>query len=362
MSITRRFAVSFLALLTFNLLVVRTQAQDRLPGSTIQRIEIAVKKTMEAERIPGLSIAVGRDYDLKWQEGFGYSDIENEVPTRPETMFRLASIAKTITATAAMLLVEEGKLDLDAPIQKYVPSFPEKRWPITTRQLLGHLAGIRNYRGDEVNSVTHYTDRQTPLAIFKDDPLTHEPGSRYVYTTYGFNLAGAAVEHAAGMPFMDFIRKRIFEQSGTHAIRDDDSFAIIPFRAQGYKKINGGIQNSAMADTSNKIPGGGLIAPAGDLVRFANALLAGRIVKPESITAMWTPQHTNDGKPTTYGMGWAIYERAGVKEISHSGGQPRVATLLYLLPEKKIVVAIMCNLEGARLIDLAREVADMLWK
>lgn len=337
------------------------QAQDRpgLPPATITAAENAVKRVRDEQKLPGIAVCVAHQ-GRRWSAGFGTADLENDVPVTPLTMFRLASISKPITAVAVLQLVEQGKLDLDAPIQTYVPSFPQKRWPISARQLLGHLGGIRHYRPGELDSTRHYTSIVEPLAIFENDTLVQEPGTKYLYSTYGYNLLGAAVEGASGEKFMPYLREHILKPAGMSHLRDDDALTLIPHRAAGYRRATSGeLRNAALADTSNKIPGGGLCGTPDDLVAFGEAFLAGKLVKPETVALMTTPLATNAGASTNYGLGWNVGRRSGVREVSHGGAQPRVATLLYTRPERQTVVAIMCNLEGAKLADLARALADL---
>ena len=263
-----------------------------------------------------------------------------------------------------MQLAERGKLDLDAPVQKYVPSFPEKPWPITARLLLGHLSGIRHYSGPaEVASTRHYTNLIEPLKIFQNDPLLFEPGTKYSYTSYGFNLLGAAVEAAAGVSFMDYLRAKIFIPAGMERIRNDDSLAVIPNRARGYQKApDGAILNCDLADTSNKIPGGGMIATAEDLVRLAIALQHDVLVRRDTRQQMFTPQKTKDGKPTTYGLGWQVGERNGRHMVWHGGGQQGTRTVLGMLEKEDIVVAVMCNTDGASPILFFDQIVTALTK
>jgi len=317
---------------------------------------------MARQNIPGLSVAIVTDHQLRWSNGYGMADLENFVPAKAATVYRLASISKTITAVAAMQLAEKGKLDLDAPIQKYCPAFPEKPWPITTRQLLSHLGGIRHYKSpEEVGSTRHYNNLVEGLEIFKNDPLLHEPGTKYSYSTYGYNVVGCVIEGASGMKFVDYIRENIFKPAGMDRMRPDDVFEIIPNRAQGYRKTQSGeLRNSALADTSNKIPGGGLCSTVEDLAKFAIAVQKGLLVKKETLTQMWTRQKTRDGQETSYGLGWSLTEHQGQKEVWHTGGQPRVSTILYMRPDQRLAVVLMSNLEGARLTELARQIADLV--
>jgi serine beta-lactamase-like protein LACTB len=336
------------------------QTAGGLPAATIEKVQAAISSEMARQGIPGLSVAIVTDHRLRWSNGYGLADLENFVPATPATVYRLGSISKTITAVATMQLVEKGKLDLDAPVQKYVPSFPAKPWPITTRQLLGHLSGIRHYQRDEIDSTRHYARLLDGLAIFRNDPLLDEPGAKFHYTTYGYTLLGCVLESAAGMSYGEYVRDNIFQPAGMDTIRVDDVFAIIPHRAQGYQKMRSGeLRNSGLADTSYKVPGGGLCSTVEDLAKFAIAVQRGRLVKPETLAQMFTAQKTRGGQSTGYGLGWGIGERAGRKEVMHGGGQQRISTFLYMLPEERCAVVLMTNLEDAGLADLARKIADL---
>lgn len=336
------------------------QAPAHLPAAAVENIERAISSEMARQSIPGLSVAVVTEHQLRWSNGYGFSDLENFVPAKASTVYRLGSISKPITAVAVMQLTEQGKLDLDAPIQKYVPSFTEKPWPITPRLLLGHLAGIRHYRGQEMESTRHYDRLVDGLDIFKNDPLLFEPGAKFSYTTYGFNLLGCAVEGAAGVKFDAYVREHIFKPAGMDRIRVDDVFEIIPNRAQGYRRVrNGELRNSGLADTSYKIPGGGFCSTVEDLAKFAIAMQTGQLVKATTLGKMFARQKTRDGQATGYGLGWSLSEHRGRQEVAHGGGQQRVSTYLYMVPADRLAVVLMSNLEGARLDNLARQIADI---
>jgi prolyl oligopeptidase len=339
------------------------RAGDALPAGQVARIEELVLREMREQHIPGVSLALVIDGRLAHVQGFGLADVENDVPARPGTVYRLGSISKTITAVAALQLVEQGKLDLDAPVQKYVAGFPRKKWPVTSRHLLGHLSGIRHYRGNEIDSTKFYPRLTDGLKIFQDDLLLFEPGTRFSYTTYGFNLLGCVVERASGMTFPDYIQKHIFNPAGMKTIRVDNVFTIIPHRAQGYTRtVQGELRNSGLADTSYKIPGGGFCSTVIDLARLAIALQDDSLLKGKTRRSMWTSQKTRDGKLTGYGLGWQILplEKGGTW-VGHGGGQQRITTLLLLRPEKKFSLALMTNVEqNVSTRRLAREIIRLL--
>jgi len=331
--------------------------------SPAARIEAAVSREMSRLGIPGLSVAVVIDGQVQWANGYGLADLENTVPAKATTVYRIASVSKPITAVAALQLAEQGKLDLDAPIQKYVPTFPEKSTPVTARQLLAHQSGIRHVRDDEWSSTRHYTSLTAALDIFKDEPLLFPPGSRTEYSTYGFNLLGCAIEGASGVAFADYLREHVFGPAGMETTRPDDVFEIIPNRAPGYMRApGGGLARSVLADTSNKVPGGGLCATAPDIARFGAALIAGTLLKRETWEMMIAHQRTREGRTTGYGLGWRVGSYRSRREVWHHGGQPQVSTLLYLQPERRFAIVFLANLENVYqpLTELARELSLQL--
>lgn len=325
-----------------------------------------IERVIEAERlrlkIPGLSVAIGEDLRVAWSKGFGLADVENHVAASPATVYRIGSISKPFTAVGIMQLSERGKLDLDAPIQKYVPAFPEKPWPVTARELLGHLGGIRHYRTiDELNNTRHYTNLSEPLRAFAGEPLLFPPGTRYSYSTYGYTLLGAALEAASEMRFMDYLRANIFGPAGMEDTRQDDVFAIVPNRSHGYVlRIDGVLRNCALADTSNKVPGGGLLSTADDLVRFVIALERGVLVSGETRARMFTPQRTLDGKAVPYGLGWSILEHGSQRWVGHAGAQQGISAYLLADPDNGVTVAVLANLEGVELRPLAVRIAEIV--
>lgn len=336
--------------------------KSTLSRDQIQQIEKAVTAAMSKSSIPGVSVAVSGKDGLYWANGYGLADLENLVPVTPLTEIRLGSISKPITAVAVLQLVEKGRIDLDAPVQTYIPSFPRKQWPVTIRELLGHLGGIRHYNGlAEVDSTRHYTDRLAPLQIFANDPLIFEPGTRYSYSTYGFNVLGAVVETVAGRDFVAYLRDNVFVPAHMDHIAADDVYAIIPHRARGYRLNTANeLENCSLADTSNKIPAGGMISTATDLVHFALALNEGKLVKTDMVRLMFTPQITRDGKSHNYGMGWASEQIGDQPVVTHSGGQQGISTDLILFPGRDLAVAVMLNREDAPASELAVAIARIV--
>src|SRR5690348_7836007 len=302
-----------------------------------------------ARGIPGLAIAVAIDGKLAYAEGFGYADLEQRVPARPTTKFRIGSISKPLTATALMQLVEQGKIDLDAPIQKYVPSFPDKGVRITPRLLAGHLAGIRHYQGDEFLISRHYDSVLDGLKIFENDPLVSPPGAAFHYSSYGFNLLSAAIESASGENFVSYMQNRVFLPLGLVDTLADQNRPLIEERSRFYsREKDGPFENAPYVDNSYKWAGGGFLSTAEDLVRFGTALLRPGFLKESSLRLLFTSQKTNSGEETGYGMGWGIRKsKSGQRIFEHAGGSVGGSCQLILYPDSRVVVAFVTNLGDA---------------
>lgn len=333
-------------------------AWNTAPSFTDSRkavVEKLLLEKMEAEGIPGLSVALVIDGKLAWANGYGSADLENSVPATAATAYRTASIGKALTATAVMQLVEKSKIDLDRPIQAYCPTFPAKRWPITTRHLLSHTSGIRHYGGhrneEELFNTVHYTSVVSALKIFQNDPLQFEPGTAFRYTTFGYNVLGCVAEGASGEAFLDYMRSQVFEPARMLDTRDDDPAAIIPRRAAGYRRgADGKLRNSRAVDMSSKMPAGGFITTAVDLASFAAAIFDNRLLQPDTFRQMTSLNVLRDETITTYGLGWGLSDPDdlwyGEQEVLHGGGTPLVSGILYLLPNRRFAVVLLANLES----------------
>jgi len=354
-----------LSLLTATSIVFAEDA--KLSSDKHVQIESAIAKFMSANSVPGVSVAVVENGEYEWSQGYGMSDLENFVPATSRTLYRLASISKPLTATAAMQLWERGKLDLDAPVQRYCPAFPQKEWPITTRQLLGHLGGIRHYRSDsqddpEVGNTKHFSDGiAAGLKFFANDPLVAKPGTKFSYSTQGFTVAGCAIEGASGEKYVDFLRKNVFVPAGMTNTVADDRYAIIPFRTRFYHKDKSGkVLNADFLDSSYKIPGGGWLSSADDMARFEVAILGDKLIRRATRDVMWTPLKTADGSKNDYALGWGTGKELGVGDVGHGGGQQGTSTFIMLVPERRAGVVVLTNMDGVDVSSLATELMKII--
>ena len=330
------------------------------PAPLPPKMAAVVDAAQESRGIPGISVAVALGGRLAYAEARGFIDLENKVPASLQSVYRLASISKVVTAVAVLQLVEQGKLDLDRPVGEYLDEWPEKRWPVTTRQLLGHQGGVRHYRRGEGESTRHYRSQRAGLVRFARDPLLHEPGTKYHYSSFGFNLAAAVVEAVTGEKFADYLEEAISRPSGAESLQDDNVRRLIPHRAQGYIRRGSVLENSVLMDSSYKLGGGGLCSNAVDLAHFGVALLDGRLLTEESLSKMMTAQLTSSGGTTNYGLGIRVGGENETLRIWHGGAQSRVSSVLLLEPKSALVVVVLCNLERVRPLFLARQLADLV--
>jgi len=340
--------------------------ETKLSEEKRQQIENAVSSFLTSTHVPGVSVAIVENGQYEWGTGFGFADLEDHAPASEHTLFRLASISKSLTATAAMQLWERGQLDLDAPVQKYCPSFPQKPWPITTREVLGHLAGIRHYKSGsqddpEVGNTKHFDNPiQGGLKFFENDPLVSEPGTQFHYSTQGFTVVGCVMEGASGAKYTDFMRQNVFAPAGMEHTQVDDRFAIIPYRTRFYDKTDSGaVRNADFLDSSYKIPGGGWLSSAEDMARFEVAILNDKLVRRATRDRMWTPLKPSDGTKDSYGLGWGAIED-GLAAVGHSGGQQGTSTAFLVAPVPRAGVVVLTNMEGVGAMDLGKEILKVL--
>ena len=364
------FALTNISLAQSKQLKQTVENTQTLPAAKVEKIESAITTWMSQNKAPALSVAIVTDNQMRWSKGYGLADVENSVPANADTAYRLASIAKSMTAVAVMQLVERGKLDLDAPINKYCSAYPErqalkdapdKQFSITARQLLVHQSGVRHNKLDEVLTTKHYISISEAIGSFKDDPLIVEPGTKYSYSTPGYTLLGCAIETASGMPYVDYMRENIFKPAGMTHTSIDDVYAIIPNRARGYRKTQAGeIQNAPLHDTSIKIPGGGLVTTVEDLGKFAIAINTNQLVKADTLAQMLTKPKTRDGKQQSYAMGFLIDDRDGLLRVFNDGSQAGTRTYLFIMPKQKLAIALMTNLERAYCEELVPKIIEAL--
>ena len=319
---------------------------------------------MAADPIPALSIAVTRGTETLWAEAFGRSDLELSTTATPTHRFRLGSVSKIVTATAAAQLAARGIIDLDAPIGTAMPDLPEPHRATTLRQLLTHRGGIRHYLPkDDAPDAPGPIDRRLyrtnegVLAIFINDPLVAKPGERVSYSTFGYTLASIVMETVAKTPFLEILHREVAAPFELGSLGPDDPISLVSNRVRGYHP-GSAIRNVVpdYAGTWGNIPsnnpaykwaGGGLLATPLDLARFGAAHLSAGKISQAALTTLFTVYTGRTERSPPLGLGWRIdQDEAGRLRWHHAGGQDGARASLVVYPKEKLCIALASNVTG----------------
>lgn len=342
----RRFAASLA------LLAVGTSAPAPLTAQSMDLVRLdAVADSiahdhLARDRTPGVSIAVARDGEIVFQEGYGMADVELGVAARPETVYRIGSVTKQFTAAGIMQLVEEGSVSLDDPITDYLADFPTQGHSVTVRHLLNHTSGIKSYTG---MGPAFWSQARLDLSdaelveLFAAEPFDFEPGEEYLYNNSAYFLLGMILEEITGTPYRAWVEGTVFQPLGMESSRYCDESRILPYRAEGYEYDDGELMNDEFL--SMNLPGaaGALCSTVQDLVIWTEALFDGEVVSPESLDLMTTPTRLNNGEPRGYGFGLGLARLEGHRKVAHSGGINGFSSYLAHYPDDGITVAVLTN-------------------
>ncbi|CAL2093164.1 serine hydrolase domain-containing protein [Tenacibaculum sp. 190524A02b] len=359
--------------------VITVTAQNSLKN----KIDSIALKEIKQTGIPSIQIAIGYDDKIIYSNSFGFANIENNVKASIQSKYRTASVSKWFTATLAMKLAIEKKIDLDTPIQNYCPHFPTKQWNITTRHLLTHVSGIRHYKNFErefqkaktakdsnaiefnriksqLGKYTRYTNSTEPLENFKNDSLLYKPNTNWNYSSFGYRLLGCILSDVMNTSYKSLLKYYIFDPAKMKHTTSDDSYSIINHRVSGYRLLkNEKIRRANMRDVSENLPAGGHLSTAEDLIKFAQAFQQEKFFSNKVINQMQTP-YLNDDKTYTpswrdaiptkekYGYGLMIFHDKNEKRYGHTGRQAGASSIVITIPSKKIYIAVLTNIKGWR--------------
>jgi serine beta-lactamase-like protein LACTB len=316
------------------------------------KIDALIKTFREKQHIPGIAVAIVENDKIVWMEGVGYADIENHVAATPDTIWRLASISKSISAIAIMQFAENNIMDIDNPIWSYIPWYPRKQYIVTVKNLLTHTSGIRHYKNDnEADSAQHFNTTQDGTKIFGIDkePLLFKPGTKYLYSSFGYALIAGIIESVTKKSFDVVLREKIFLPAHMNTARLDKPDEIILNRAHFYilAKNGTGVINAPYIDVSYKWSAGGIMASVKDLANFSIALDKNILLKANTLQQVYKPNNLLDGSPTDYGLGWHIEKHTdGSQWVYHRGVATGGTGFLLREPDKGFAIAILCNLGG----------------
>lgn len=318
-----------------------------------------VQEQMNKQHIPGLALAVVKNGVLTKTAGYGLANVELNVPVRPDTVFQIQSITKTFTASAVMVLVEEGKIGLDDKTTRHLDGLPESWKEITVRQLLSHTSGIKDFINEPTVDMRKDIQPEDVIESLRKLPLNFQPGEKYVYSNTGYHLLAMIIRKVTGQYWGEFLKERILiplEMNDTRVISLSN---IITNRASGYLWENGELRNGRfIAPTILAYAGGGLRSTVLDLAKWDAALYTEKILKRSSLDQMWTPMKLNDGSASSYGLGWGVTNYHGHRLISHTGSHMTgFKTALARFVDDKLTVIVFTNQREAEQMAIARGVA-----
>lgn len=328
-----------------------------------------VRADLAEQNLPGVSVAVAAGGEIVWAEGFGFADLENRVTVTPETRFPIGTASTMLTSAGVGLLLEKQQLNLDERIQTYVPEFPEKPWPVSLRHLMAHQSGLRSDSGDESPLYGKACERPVEaLEAFGDSELRFEPGTQYRYSNFGWILVSAAVERAAGEPFMRYMRRHVFEPLGMEATRENPATEPVSGRATSYFPRFGadpryGPDVMRPVDYSCYSGASGFLSTPSDLLRFVTALDAGTLLQPSTVALLQKSGQLSTGAGTGYGLGWdhevATIAGAGTPVVGHDGDLlGGMAVSIMKFPEHDLVLAVVSNTSYADTFALGVKIAE----
>ena len=321
---------------------------------------------MARQHIPGVAVGIYTDGKIALAKGYGLSNIELDVPVKPATIFQSGSMGKQFTATAIMMLVEQGKIGLDDSLPKYFPSAPATWRGITIRNLLSHTSGLADYASDSmtrpggpINLRADYTEDQL-VRIIESFPIEFAPGEKWEYCNSNYLLLGAVIRKVTGEFYGDFLQQRIFKPLGMTSTRIMSEADIIPNRAAGYQLVNGQLKNQDWVSPSlNTTADGALYFNVLDLAKWDAALYGEKLLRRSSLDQMWTVAKLRSGQPNPggYGFAWFIDRINGHRVVQHSGTWQGFRTYIARYLDDGVTVVVLTNLGDSNPAEIAHGIA-----
>jgi CubicO group peptidase (beta-lactamase class C family) len=344
----------------FPLLLIALFLISAVFAQTSASIDAYVHSEMQRQHIPGLSLLVARDGKIVRAQGYGLSNVELQVAVKTETVFQSGSVGKQFTATAVMMLVEEGKIKLDDPITKYLKGAPASWNRVTIRELLSHTAGFTDYP-EKFDFRKDYTEADL-LKIVEGIPLAFPPGTNYSYANLGYLTLGILIHQVTGKFYGDFLQERIFQPLGMTTTRIISEADIVPNRAAGYRLVKGELKNQEwVSPTLNTTADGALYFSILDLAKWDAALYTERLLHRSSFEQMWTPTKLLNRQPNPgdYGFGWRIANQNGRRLLDHGGAWQGFEVHISRYVDDKLTVAVLTNLADAEPGKIAEHIAEL---
>lgn len=334
-------------------------AQNNISSKRMLRVDSFVNAEMKSQRIPGVSLVVVRDGKIDYVKSYGYSNLEHKVLVKPETIFQAGSVGKQFTAFAVMLLVQDGKMNLDDKLTKYFPDAPSGWDSITVRNLLNHTSGFGDYTNN-FNYWANYTE-DSLYQEYKKRPLLFKAGEKQRYSNMGYATLGIIISKVAGKFYGEYLKERVFTPLGMSTARIITEENIVPNRAAGYRLVNDSIKNQEWVSPSiNTTADGSMYVTALDMAKWEAGLNAGKLLKKEYYDMMWAPTKLNDGTFEQYGFGWSLDSVNGKRIVEHNGSWQGFECTIKRYPEKKIAVVVFANLKRASTYKISTRILQIV--
>ena len=336
-------------------------AAVKVPKSS-DPIDDYVEAEMHKRHLPGVSIAIVQDGKVVKAQGYGLANVELSVPATEKTVYQLASVTKTFTAAAIMMLIEEGKLSLDDKISKHLTDLPKAWESVTVRQLLNHTSGIKSYTSvrDFIKTARKDYSHREILDLVTKEPVDFAPGEKWLYNNTGYFLLGMLIEKVTGKTYGEFLTERIFKPLGMSQTRTNDLHAIIPNRAQGYEWEGGVLRNGEYVSPTQPFSAGMLVSSVSDLVKWDAALVPDKLLKKSILEQMWTATKTSKGGTADYGFGWQVDKVNGHRLLAHGGGIPGFSTQISRFVDDRLTVIVLTNSGNGSAGALAQGIAGRI--
>lgn len=312
------------------------------------RVDTFINNRMKEKNIAGLSLSVMYEGKIIYTKGYGYSNLEHKVPATEKTVYLMASITKTFVAVATMMLVEEGRINLEDSIGRYLATLPAHWRPVTIRQLLSHTSGIQTnlvmpspckFEFDPLNYTQENVIQESACL-----PLAFAPGEKWKYSGRNYFVLGMMIEKITGGSLEGFLKEKIFDPLNMNDTRMMNYKLIIPNRAAGYQLVNNQHSNVPPHDPVVEFADGGLISTVVDMTKWDAALYTDKLLKKETLRLMFTPAKIKEGD-APYGLGFGLSSFEGKKRIGHTGSIPGFVSAFSRFPDEKISVVLFLNTE-----------------
>jgi CubicO group peptidase (beta-lactamase class C family) len=312
---------------------------------------------------PGIAVLVSRDGKVLFSKGLGIADLSHSAPVTTTTKFRIGSVTKQFTAAAILKLQEEGRLNVNDKLSKFIPDYPRGD-EVTIHHLLTHTSGIKSFtsKPDFMASATSPATVEQMIASFKNDPFDFNPGEKFSYNNSGYFLLGHIIEKVSGKSYGDYLRDTFFEPLGMHDTGVHSSTVVLEHEATGYNYQSGKTAKALDWDMSRAGAAGNLYSTVEDLMRWNEGIFGGKVLSEESLKAAFTPVKLSSGDEPmmAYGYGWMMGERRGLKTISHGGGLDGWLSMLTRFVDEKLTVVVFHNAMPPVPELVPSEVADLM--